>query len=151
MKTLTLDDLGEVYSALYPARAKWYNIGLAVTSITLSVLMLHPLRVSDLDSIKSQSSDPGICLREMLSVYLKSGGASWFDIIEALDQNIVGENQLAERLLEKVPEYEGNGDPGDSFHKGDLLCLLFVHLIMPVEDISFSTSNAQVKVLVLHL
>ena len=117
---LTLDDLGEVYSALYPARAKWYNIGLALTSQPGP----QPVRVSDLDSIMSQSSDPGVCLREMLSVYLKSGRALWYNIIMALTQSSVGEYQLAEKLLEKVPKYQGNGDE-DSVHTGDLITYLY--------------------------
>ena len=85
---LSIDDLGVVQGEIHDARNKWYHICLELK-----------IPVDTLDSIKSQSSDPSICLCEGLKIWLKTASdASWKTIISALRAGPVGETRLAERL-----------------------------------------------------
>ena len=89
---LLKNDLGDLLSKLYPVRAKWYNLGLA--------LHIHP---DDLDAIRSQiSSSHDDCLREMLKLWLSTNREKG-DLIKALKESSVGHHQLANELLEWVP------------------------------------------------
>ena len=65
---------------LNPVRSKWYAVGLQLG-----------VPVSDLNSIRSQFSDLGERLCEMLQLWLKRQGASWTDIFGALGSQSVGE------------------------------------------------------------
>ena len=75
---------------LNPVRSKWYGVGLQLS-----------VPVSDLNSIRSQFSDPRECLCEMLQLWLKRQGASWTDIFGALRSQSVGEEQLGVELLQE--------------------------------------------------
>ena len=87
---MTLDDLRELVNLLNPVRNKWYAVGLQLR-----------VPVSDLNSIRSQFSDLGERLCEMLQLWLKRQGTSWTDIFEALSSRSVGEEQLGVELLQE--------------------------------------------------
>ena len=84
---LTTKDLYAVYSAVFEARPKWYDIGLGLT-----------VPVDTLDSIKSdaQFHDHGEKLREILKVWLeKNEEARWRDIVDVLKGHVIGLPRLA--------------------------------------------------------
>lgn len=87
---MTLDDLKELVEFLHPVRSKWYTLG-----VQLSV------PVNDLNSIRSQFSDPVECLCEMLQFWLKHQKTSWSGVFGALRSRSVGEEQLGLQLLHK--------------------------------------------------
>ena len=83
--TLTVDDLGIVRAALFEARTKWYDIGLALK-----------VPVPTLDSIDSQFDNHSDKLREALKVWLKTvTEPSWQDIVDVLKSPVVSEPKLA--------------------------------------------------------
>ena len=87
---LCVDDLGDVLEETLCSSTKWYNIGLRLK-----------VPVAKLDSIKSQFSDPGECLREVLKEWLKGAAGTkpaWGVLVEALRSQTVGETQLADQL-----------------------------------------------------
>ena len=59
--SLTIQSLREVRGLLYAVRRKWYSIGIELK-----------LKIEDLNTIKTKSSDPGECLTEMVELWLKS-------------------------------------------------------------------------------
>ena len=75
---------------LHPVRSKWYAVGLQLS-----------VPVSDLNSIRSQFSDPRECLCEMLQLWLKRQRTKWSDLFGALRSPSVGEEQLGVELLQK--------------------------------------------------
>ena len=80
---------------LYPARSKWYNLGLA--------LKLSP---DDLDAIGNgeHSGKPGDCLREVLKLWLSiATNPEKGDLIEALKAPSVEYASLADELLGWFP------------------------------------------------
>ena len=88
--SLSVNDLKVLFPALYPARTKWYDIGL-----------LLDVPVDTLDTIKSENKDDlGACLREMLHYALKSGDRklTWKRVVDALKNDIVGDAELADSL-----------------------------------------------------
>ena len=87
---LCIDDLGDVLEETLCSSTKWYNIGLRLK-----------VSVAKLDSIGSQLSDPGECLREVLKEWLKGAAGTkqtWGVLVEALRSKTVGETQLADQL-----------------------------------------------------
>ena len=93
---LCVNDLSEVLTELFPARTKWYNIGLKLA-----------VPVETLESIKSKNrEEPGDCLREMLLRALRSSTPelTWKRIIEVLSSAVVGQEQLAKSLEEKYAQ-----------------------------------------------
>ena len=87
---LSLNDLGVVQEAMFPARAKWYNIGLMLS-----------VEVATLESIKKKYPvpDPSDQLREALKAWLESSkGVTWMVLVEALKTRTVGESQLGASL-----------------------------------------------------
>jgi hypothetical protein len=91
---LATADLKIVRAAVWEARTQWMNIG-----IELNILK------TDLDAIKMaiQGGNPGDCLTEMLSLWLKQVNPSptWTALITALKQPTVGLEQLAEQVESK--------------------------------------------------
>ena len=90
---LGVDDLGDVLEETLSSSIKWYNIGLRLK-----------VPVAKLDSIGSQFSDPGECLREVLKEWLKGTAGTkpaWGVLVEALRSQTVGESQLADQLETK--------------------------------------------------
>lgn len=88
---LSKNDLGELLNKLYPARSKWYNLGLA--------LKLSP---DDLDAIGNgeYSGKPGDCLREVLKLWLSiATNPEKGDLIKALKAPSVQYAALADELL----------------------------------------------------
>ena len=88
-------------SALYPARAKWRNIGIELE-----------INIGTLDSIeRSFHFDHIECLTRMLDYWLKQTDPlpSWDAIVEALESGPVGEGHLAEQLKKRYcTSLEGN-------------------------------------------
>ena len=90
---LTTKDLLAVYSAVFEARKKWYNIGLGLT-----------VPVDTLDSIKSdaQLHDNSEKLRETLKVWLeKNKEARWWDIVDVVKGHIIDLPKLADDIEAK--------------------------------------------------
>ena len=65
---------------MWEAKEKWYDIGVELG-----------LMVNDLDVIRCKNyDDPEKCIAEMLSVWLRQGGATWEALIFALNHKTVG-------------------------------------------------------------
>ena len=98
--SLSVNNLKVLFPALYPARTKWYDIGL-----------LLDVPVDTLDTIKSENKDDlGACLREMLHYALKSWDPklTWKRVVDALKNEVVGNMELADSLSSKYCLSEGN-------------------------------------------
>ena len=99
---MAISDLKEVRKAVWEARTEWMNIG-----IELNILK------TGLDEIKAtvQGGNPGECLTEMLSLWLKQNDPSptWSTLITALKQPTVGLQQIAEEIEEKYIIKDSNG------------------------------------------
>ena len=108
---LSEDQLGLIYTKLYNARPKWFNIGLNLG-----------IPYSTLDAIKMQSSKSETdvceaCLREMLYHRLHFGNKdslTWEDLCACLQAPTVGRNDVAKEINDWI---EG-------------LCLLFIMLLL---------------------
>ena len=89
---LKLDNLGLVLEKTYVARARWYELGLALR-----------VPVSTLESIKVEYSDPRETHREMLVAWLKQTEpqATWEALVKALASEVVEESSLAKRLKDE--------------------------------------------------
>ena len=83
-KILSINDLSDVHTKLYDARAKWFDIGLALN-----------ISHGTLESIRSEQCSNGDCLREMLAHRMQSGGdLTWADLCCCLRIPAVGRNDL---------------------------------------------------------
>ena len=92
-KSLNIGDLGVVLNELYPARGKWFNLGLQLG-----------VPVADLQKIESEyKNDHGTCLRQMLIKWLESGKGSWESLCQGLASPMVqgDDHSLVARLREK--------------------------------------------------
>ena len=90
---LSIDDFAEVQEALWPARAKWKNIGIRLK-----------LAVSDLECI---NAEPGSGIDEkfdrMLSARLKKiEPCTWRDLYDALNHPTVAMSDVANKLAPKL-------------------------------------------------
>ena len=86
-----MDDLGDVYTKLFDARNKWFDIGLALNT-----------KFSTLESIESDNSDR---LRWMLAHRIQSGGPlTWADLCNCLKHPIVGRRDLADEIYQGLVE-----------------------------------------------
>ena len=88
-------DFNKIYETLFEARAKWYNLGLALG-----------LDTGTLDSIKHNNKDEcEACLREALKQQKHTTKLTWTEIIKALRSPTVEENIKADKLQRKyAPE-----------------------------------------------
>ena len=88
---LTISDLKIVRAAVWEARTQWMNIGIELNLIK-----------TDLDAIKVtiQGGNPGDCLTEMLTLWLKQVNPSptWRVLVTALKQPTVGLQHLGEQI-----------------------------------------------------
>ena len=85
---LTIEDLEQVYEAVYDASPKWFNIGLALK-----------VPVPTLERIEKKTNDLGAKLREMLMTWLQTNTeATWQDIVGALSRKTVGFTTLAKEI-----------------------------------------------------
>ena len=79
-------DLLKVFDAVYNCRAKWHNL-----------CVMLGISDDDLSAINEQSNDPGACLREGLTRWLKGDNntekASWRILVDAV-ANSSGGNDL---------------------------------------------------------
>ena len=86
---LLLEDLQTVYDGVIDARAKWYDIGLALG-------VTEP----DLDNIDRDNHDNNERLRAMLSLRLKlPTDLTWKKVIKALKCPTVNRHDVASKLL----------------------------------------------------
>ena len=88
--SLSLDDLSDVLEETLASSAKWYKIGIRLK-----------VPVDKLDDIRSQFSEPGDQLCEMLKEWLKGAVGSrptWGALVEALRSQTVREPKLADQL-----------------------------------------------------
>ena len=82
---LSMDVLGIVYTKLYNARNKWFDIGLALD-----------ISYSTLESIESEKPNNSDRLRRMLAHRIQSGGPlTWADLSGCLRHPTVERNDLA--------------------------------------------------------
>ena len=88
---LTLDDVGCVLEEIIEMAANWYQLGLQLNLMTVT-----------LDRIRALFSDPIDQLLEMLKTWLKSGvSPSWKTLTDALRSRTVGAIRLAGVLERK--------------------------------------------------
>ena len=82
------DQFTKIYEKVFPACAKWYNLGLALGVDT-----------GTLDAIKlTHNNECGACVRETLKKINQTKNLSWTDIVTALKNPIVGQNALADSI-----------------------------------------------------
>ena len=86
-------DFIKIYEKLFEARAKWYNLGLALG-----------LDTGTLDSIKHNNKECEDCLREALKQRDNTTKLTWTEIIKALRNPIVGKHQLANKIQTKFAQ-----------------------------------------------
>ncbi len=86
----TMLDFNKIYETLFEARAKWYNLGLALG-----------LDTGTLDSIKHNNKECEACLREALKQRDNTTKLTWTDMVIALRKPHVGENTMADKLQRK--------------------------------------------------
>jgi hypothetical protein len=87
---LTIRDLPEVFTSVFDARAKWYDIGL--------VLKIDP---GSLDAIEKENPrDFQGCLRALLKTWLRKSQPkpTWGALVKALESPLVGEALLASMI-----------------------------------------------------
>jgi len=96
---LTLHDLSDVLEETLASSTKWHKIGIRLQ-----------VPVDKLESIRSQFSDPGDQLCEMLKEWLRRAARSrptWGTLVEALRSQTVGEPKLADQLEANHCQSEG--------------------------------------------
>ena len=100
-ETLSIDDLGDVYTKLYDARAKWFDIGLAFN-----------VNHGTLEAIRSDHCESGDCLRETLAYRIQSGGPlTWADLCSCLQHPTIGRSDLAAKIDQREPSFANDVDP----------------------------------------
>ncbi len=107
-------DLGQVFELLFPARTKWYSLGLALE-----------VNSDTLDSIE-ENNPVDICLRKMLKTVLHTKTSlTWSDLCEALRTPTVGRNDVAKDTEVTISTKRkgslgyGDGNSGETY-KGNL-------------------------------
>ncbi|XP_064403181.1 uncharacterized protein LOC135348780 isoform X2 [Halichondria panicea] len=80
-------DLLRFLEQLYPAKDKWFNLGLCLG-----------LPCVDLESIENKRPDDGDRLRDILRIRLKSSNISHEELLKALRSQSVGHDELAAEL-----------------------------------------------------
>ena len=100
---LKQDDLCTIHTELYPARLKWYDLGL---KLGVSVAVLNQIR--------QMFSSPSDCLLEVLQHWLQSSPhPTWEEMCTALRSRTVGEHPLAQQLEEVfVPVADSGAEDG---------------------------------------
>ena len=88
---LTTKDLWSIQEAVFEARTKWYDIGLALD-----------VDVSTLDSIDKQFDNHGDKLRTTLTTWLRTATEpKWQAVVNALKNPVVGRPDLAKDIKDK--------------------------------------------------
>ena len=118
---LTIDNLKDVRTLLYPVRRKWYDIGIELG-----------LKVEELDNIQAADDDNGKCLTMMIKMWLRSINPlpTWKALGDALKAKPVDEVGLAVKGEEFT-------SPKDSSHMHVASCFSasFAGLMRGVRDI----------------
>ena len=89
---LSVNCLRALFNEVWSANSEWYNIGLGLE-----------FSCDELDSISMRERNPKDCFREVLKKWLKKRNPRKSQLIEALRQECVGYEQLAETLCAWVP------------------------------------------------
>ena len=85
---LTIDNLSEVYNAVYETRMMWREIGIQLN-----------VAIGTLDAIAEDEKKADGCLQKMLQKWLENGkDRSWKVLAEALRNKTVGHTVLADKL-----------------------------------------------------
>ena len=85
---LSMDELGTVYTKLYDAQNKWFDIGLALN-----------ISYSTLESIESEKQNNSDRLRRMLAHRIQSGGPiTWANLSDCLRHPTIKRNDLAKDI-----------------------------------------------------
>ncbi len=83
-------DFNTIFETLYPARLKWYEIGLS--------LGIH---YRELNVIKKESiGDCSVCLRETLIILFETETPTVNDFVKALENKTVNHKEVAKKLKE---------------------------------------------------
>ena len=92
VKQLGVDDLPVLVEKLNDTRVKWYEIGLQLG-----------VSVGTLNAIKKDYNSTSDCLRETLTIWLKTSPSppTWNNIVDILRRSTVGEVRLAADLVQK--------------------------------------------------
>ena len=95
--------------AVFPARAKWYDIGV---ELEVSTAML--------DAIQRDRGNAADCLREMLMKWLSSTSPppTWSSLVQALSSAPVEEKRLAEEIREQYCLQDGEQATGPAPGEG---------------------------------
>ena len=92
-----MSDLGRVYTKLYNARAKWFDVGLALG------MNFETLKSIEKEQLKNQSD----CLREMLAHCIQSGcSLTWAKLCSCLRHPTVERIDLAEIIEQGMCVFE---------------------------------------------
>ncbi len=90
-------DFNTIYEALYPARLKWYNIGLNLG-----------IQYQELKVIKKENiGDCSECLRETLVIRFETETPTVNDFVKALENKTVNHKELAKKLKEQYMHENG--------------------------------------------
>ena len=101
VKTTESLTFNKVFGKLWEAREKWYNIGVKLG-----------IKTTDLDAIQHDHGNKlEPCLREMIKLWLKQTEVTWEILIDALRDETVGFNDLA------------NSIASDSFSEAEYQCI----------------------------
>ena len=88
---LSVDNLHEVQTEIYDARAQWEQLGLALN-----------IPVSTLDTIKEDHNGTSTRFLKILQVWLQTGDErTWQVLAEALGQDVVGRPDIKKKILDK--------------------------------------------------
>ena len=85
---LHIENLREIYEALFDARDKWYDIG-----------MFLKLQIETLNGIENNEVQLDRQFRKMLLLWLQSGkNRTWYALADALRSKFVGRSDIAGKL-----------------------------------------------------
>ena len=103
----TIGDLTDVHELVYPARIKWYNIGLRLK-----------LPVDTLDATERTRGDDGDHLRAILKLWLKRAAPTPTSeaLVDALKSSPVGESRLACDVEDKLHSLPNSHSFDKSMH-----------------------------------
>ncbi len=86
--SLTVDNLKDVYDAVYPARDKWYVIGMGLK-----------VAIGILDAIEADETSTNGRLLKTLQEWLQIGtDCSWATLKKVLESPMVGRNDIGQKL-----------------------------------------------------
>ena len=100
LPSISLQNFNVVYNTLYSARAKWYDLGLALE------LPIHSLKSIEMNEHFVSER----CLREMLCKRIEMKQLSWEEVVTALSSQTVNRNDLVETIQKGELNYSNKAD-----------------------------------------